>query len=70
MFGISQIKADLAALESKVSIDVKADIATLMARVKTLETALVAEVQDLAARVKTLETPAQAPSPPPAATKA
>lgn len=31
-------------LESKLSVDVKADIATLMARVKTLETELVSRV--------------------------
>ncbi len=38
------LKNKVEALESKLAIDVKADIATLMARVKTLETELVSRV--------------------------
>lgn len=55
MFGLSQIKSDLAALESKVSVDVKADITTLMATVKNIESSIEVALQTLFVRVEALE---------------
>lgn len=61
MFGISQIKADLVALESKVSVEVRAEITTLGAKLDTLKSGLLSAIASLEARVKLLETPASAP---------
>ena len=55
MFGISQIKTDLAAVIAKVETFASADIVLIRARVNALESKVVADIAILEDRIKTLE---------------